>query len=614
MSPNSTKRTVIFVVVSIAAVVLGFFTFSPETATRIVQVAGYWVIAAGVVLFAWAVFRIIREHCAGLRPGRATWTTGGLILLLSGLIQVHEETGFKVVMDEVVLLGTSLQMHLEKEVQTPLRGYEINGAFKIVGGYLDKRPILFPFLVSVLHDLTGYRPNNIFMLNAILSILLFGLTFRLGSLLGGRRAGLLALLLLAGVPLVGQAANGAGLEILNLVLLMTVLILGVLYYDRPNDSRLVAFAYGGILLAQVRYESVILIIPIGILILLGWRKARRVLMPWQVIVAPLVLTIYPLQYEVLKQRPERWQLDFKGGSEEVFSLAYLPDNLGHAMMYFFDWTRLQPNSLFLTVFGILGGLFFLLRLLRNEERRFILGERGPAILCLGGGLIALSLLLLCYFWGQFDDPIVRRLSLPLHLLFIFPGTILLGKCVGRPSTWAGIYAITVLGLICQSIPTLSEGVPTSANRPARLENWKREFLLDHSRENFLMIDQFPLLWVSHRKSGISFRYLKLREEGFQFHFDHETFENIYVFQELTVDPLDSGRHQPYERFSLPAAYRLETVAEKQFEPFSRGRISRLIAIEGREARAYACFWMEHASLSDDQIIHAFRKEWARQLP
>ena len=81
-----------------------------------------------------------------------------------------------------------------------------------------------------------------------------------------------------------------------------------------------------------------------------------------------------------------------------------------------------------------------------------------------------------------------------------------------------------------------------------------------------------------------------------------------------MDLIALGRHQPYERYSLPAAHRLETVAEKQFEPFSRGRISRLIAIEGREARAYARFWMEHAFLSEEQLIDAFRKEWARQLP
>ena len=73
-----------------------------------------------------------------------------------------ETFGFKIVMDEIMLLGTSMSMHLDRTVLTPVRGNDIQGTFVILDGLMDKRPLFFPFLASLLHDLTGYRPANAF--------------------------------------------------------------------------------------------------------------------------------------------------------------------------------------------------------------------------------------------------------------------------------------------------------------------------------------------------------------------------------------------------------------------------------------------------------------------
>lgn len=43
--------------------------------------------------------------------------------------------------------------------------------------YIDKRPLLYPFLVSLAHDLTGYRVLNAFLVNVALHPLLLGLAW-----------------------------------------------------------------------------------------------------------------------------------------------------------------------------------------------------------------------------------------------------------------------------------------------------------------------------------------------------------------------------------------------------------------------------------------------------
>jgi hypothetical protein len=93
---------------------------------------------------------------AGLRG--VDWASVAVVGLGGTVLLVHEAFGFKIVMDELMLAGTSMSMHFERTVLTPFRGNNIHGVFVIVEGMMDKRPLFFPFLESILHDLTGYRP------------------------------------------------------------------------------------------------------------------------------------------------------------------------------------------------------------------------------------------------------------------------------------------------------------------------------------------------------------------------------------------------------------------------------------------------------------------------
>ncbi len=183
----------LFAVIAAVSVATGGFLVPNKDVLAIVTNTGYWCVLAAFVLFVralWLEFRgdLMAVRDAGFKgfdwASLAVVGLGGLVLI------VHESPGFKIVMDEVMLAGTSMSMHLNRSVVVPVRGSNIQGAFAIFQGQMDKRQLFFPFLVSILHDLIGYRPENAFVLNGILAFVFLALVNALGrKLAAGPPAG-----------------------------------------------------------------------------------------------------------------------------------------------------------------------------------------------------------------------------------------------------------------------------------------------------------------------------------------------------------------------------------------------------------------------------------------
>ena len=205
------KRTPVLLAVSIVlAIALGFLVFSPGQALVLIRHCGYWVMAVTVVLFAISLVRFLRRRWTETRARSVDWVLWSTVAASTLLLVIHEPFGFKVLMDELVLAATSMSFHLHREVFTPLQTHNFDGAFVTLGGIVDKRPYFFPFLVSLLHDLTGYRPGNVFALNVALTFAFLALVGSFASRLVNPWAGRLAVLLLAGLPPARPECNRRG--------------------------------------------------------------------------------------------------------------------------------------------------------------------------------------------------------------------------------------------------------------------------------------------------------------------------------------------------------------------------------------------------------------------
>jgi len=584
------KKATLFGLIVALAVMLGFVSFRqlPFDAIGLVQWAGYWQVLLVAGLFAFCLWRSLRSDLRAAWAGWRIWAVPvAVVLAVTAFLHVQERHEFKIAMDEIVLADTAMRMHFARQADAMMRGYDLAGNFSALQAFVDKRPLFFPFLLSLTHDLTGYRVGNVFVLNALLSVAFTGLVFLVGRRLGGAPAGYAGVLLIATIPLVHQNVTGGGFELLNLVMILAALWLGMRWVERPDTDRLGAFVLAGILLAQTRYESALFVVPTGLVILYVWWRQRAVDLAWPVLVAPLFLVILPLHFNVFKVVQATWQLNDVPGAAVPFSPGYFYENVGHALNFFLSTDGYQPNSLLVSLVGAAGVGFFGLVLYR-EHRDIFQTRPAEAVFCLFTlGLMAHGVFMLCYFWGHFDDPIIRRLSLPAHLLFVLSFLYIYPRLVAHRARWTGLMVVTVAYTFACTIPVTAMHRYAQENFAARTNAWLSDFIDRLGDKPALAIDNGSALqWLIHRQSSIAVDAVAQRPEAYLFHFKNHSFNPFLVVQRMGAD-FDNGTRFPTMDDDLGDGFQLETVAEKSFSPVYHIRISRVVGVDEAKVKAWA---------------------------
>ena len=612
-------KFVLLGLVVLLSLTVGFVTFTPAQAVGIVRHGGYWMLLLGFALFAWYFVRSLWAEWRQLRNRRGWWRVGVFVLGMAMFLHLHERHEFKIVADEVVLGSTAMEMHFEREVAVVVRGYNYAGNFTPLNVYVDKRPLLFPFLVSLVHDLAGYRVTNVFALNALLSLALTGLFYVLGRRVDGPPAGVAAVLLLCAVPLVAQNATGGGFDLLNMVMIVLTCWLGLRYAERPTADRLCAFALAGVLLAETRYESAVFILPVGATILYTWWRERRVDLPWPLIFAPLLLLLLPLQHNVFNLSQASWQLNDVAGATQPFGPQYFYDNVGHAMNFFFSFDGTQPSSWLVAVLGTFGVGFFVLTLYKHHREIFAQEPATAAFCIFVLGLLIHTGLMLCYFWGRWDDPIIRRLSLPAHILLILAFIFVLPRLISHRQRWSILIGVVLVYIVSVTIPASAMHRFTQENFAAATTNWLGGYIRALGSKSVLAIDNNAgLQWFLYRKSSINPVALSLRPEAFLYHYRRHSFDEIIVVQRVGLELAPNQRFVSAED-DLGPGIQLELIEEKAFAPPYLVRISRVVGVDEPKLLAWA---KERKKLAEAKKITSIAAtvdadqlvDWLRQLP
>jgi hypothetical protein len=567
----------------VAAFAVGFFLVSPTLAKELISSAGYYYmfgLFAAFCYFAWRVSAGRREVWREWlrRPG---WP-GLVIIVGTAFVLVSDPFKHKIHFDEYVLQGTALHMHATKEIGTVIRAYDISGSWVPIDTFLDKRPYFFTFLVSLVHDLTGYRIANMFIVNAALTPVLLALVYWLGRALAGLGPGLLAVGLMATLPLVGQNATGAGMEQHNLVMLALVMVLAVLWLRAPDGDRLSLLVLGTILLAQSRYESALFVAPVAVLIVVGWLKADLIILTWPAVVAPLLLVPRVWHNRFLDASPLLWQLN--EGQSARFSLGYLEGNLLGAWSFFFNFGRAHANSWYLSALGVLG-LVWGLGLLWRRSRRGELKQLFPSqwvFLAFGAGVAANLGLIMFYYWSRLDDTMAARFALPTCLMLALASALLVRwiEQLRIPAMRLALVGLAVwLGVGC--FPAMALRLYTDQNLVMKEVEWEHDELLKRPGPLLFISNKSTLPFVLWRVPTIISGVGRQRPEHIKYHLREGTFREVIVAQALRptssrgdmgVDPEDL----------MPESYRLETIAEKRFGG-RWARLSRLVSIDDAAA-------------------------------
>jgi hypothetical protein len=580
--PGAARRGLLFALSGLLAVYAGFFAVTPVTGGHLIIAWGYYFILGVFALFvalAWGLAGERSEVWVGWlrRPGAA-----GLAILLGTAFAIWSDTyTHKILYDEFVIQGTAYQMHIMKQVSTILRAYTINGTWLSIDPYLDKRPYFFPFLVSLLHDLTGYRIENMFVMNGICAAALLGMLYWFARGIAGRKPAIFAVASMAMLPLFGQNATGAGMDLHNLTMIALVACLSVLFLRRPTDDRLSLLVLGTVLLTESRYESAVFIVPVAAVILMGWLAAGRAILPWPVILAPVLLVPCAWHSRFFAATPAFWQL--KEGQTSAFGWANIRENLRGDTDFLFNAGPGLANSWFLSWAGVLGMAWLAWmgwRRLRAAGRPPLSAEARVA-LAFGGGVAAHFAVLLFYWWAKFNDLMAARFSLPVSLAFAVLAAAMVASLASRglPAlrlAWAGLG----VWFLTSGLPALDLRFYTVANLGMQELRWERQYVRD------LQSRQGPVLIVSN-KSTIPFvlwhipvvlnSVAALKGDDIRYHMGQDTFSEVIVSQ--AIRPItDDGQVGIDPADTLPPSFHLETIAERRFGG-RWDRLSRVVSID-----------------------------------
>lgn len=571
------RRVWLVVLLSGLAVVVSRWTLPQKAAIATVTRGGYWALVLIFGYFAYLVGRIVRD---GWRQHRFVRTDFGvlcLILVTGSVLLAHERYGFKILADELLLEGTSMGMHYDRVAAYPIRATDVQGPFQITQNVIDKRPFFYPFLVSIAHDLTGYRVENAFYVNTVLGFVFLALVYEVGRRLGGSMwAGVMLVLLFAGLPLLSQQMKGGGFELLNLVMIATVLLLAVRFAERRDEASEEALCVAALLLAFTRYESILLLVPVAALVLWAWWREQRTILTWPVIVTPAFL-IFPLaQNRVFAFNGSAWELASRGATE-AFGWRYVSDNLGHALAFFFDFSGYEPNSPLFAAIGLLAAAFFIVWIVGVLRRGRGAEPAHVATAFLGLGLFGIWALLMLYFWGQFDDPVIHRLSLPVHLLMAVAIAAVGNSVVRHARAWKVGSVIAVIGLLVYSLPVMSRRAYGATYSPAAEMEWRTEFLHRFPERDYLFIDNDSIFWIVHHIPATAATQARDREEGLIYLLSNDAFSAMYVMQHYRIDP-ETGARKLEPTDDIGPDFELQPVWERRIQTLFIGRISRIVAI------------------------------------
>lgn len=484
----------------------------------------------------------------------------GLTLITA--LAVHP--ALRVLADEANLLGTSKNFFFSKVATFTTTGKYYYDNYWDAGVVIDRRPPLFPFLVSFIHILRGYSYTGPFVLNILVMPIFVLVGYRLAKSLGGETFGVAAALLLAAHPITLISIRSGGFDFFAAFFSLLILKNFLDHCRAPSADRLAVLWMNLCLFVEIRYESGLFLPPVVILLMIFRLVKLEYLRPYRF--------IYALSPAFLL--PRIWQAILRGNvpEQEPGTITFSATNFfTNAKEYFqpiftpFDYH--SPHGAFILGLGVIGCgliLYWTIKRVPPTDRP----KADTQFTITVGVWMALQLFIVfTYFWGRSQHPAAARLILAIDTFFSFPAawalTAMLKRC--KPVvTWvicAGIFAIYLP--VAAEYRILNE---LTLTREAAT-TWRFFESLHESR--ILIVTDRPGLYTIMNYGAIDFENAK-QDPGVLQGLSRHLFYDIYLIQQIDIN---SGK--PLPQFDIWPERTSTPLLEFQNDINTTVRISRL---------------------------------------
>ncbi|HWA76265.1 MAG TPA: glycosyltransferase family 39 protein [Polyangiaceae bacterium] len=494
---------------------------------------------------------------------------------VSAIVLGSVAPSFRVLADESNLVGVSKNLFFRHTANFAVSGKWYFENYWDVSLASDRRPALYPFLVSLLHLVRGYHAENAFHLNAILFVLFVFTCYRLGKRLNGEVFGVAAAILSATNPNTLVAARSAGFDFLSTFVLLLVVYSFVEYTRDKAPWRLAVLALNLCLLSHVRYEgwAVLLATGMGLLVLRLVPLSNLRPYAWLYSVLPLFLV------------PRYWQSIAKAKDAEqplsasLFGMTHLSNNLREYLAVVLKPLELDgPHAPVLIPLAALGVLLVLFGLGRRLRARSLPASTLQITLLVAGLFALESAICFSYFWGKSMHPASCRLYIWLDTFVAFAAAwplTLLGRKLAVPVHWlqrrseAPVTVLACALLFAIHVPVAIEARFVNVMLVTReaAENWR--FFERLGDKRILILTDRPGLYtiMDYGASDIS---TADSNRNLLFELSRALYHDIYMIQEVSLDT-----HQPLPGFDTWRDVEKQSVHEFQNTDSTLIRISRI---------------------------------------
>jgi 4-amino-4-deoxy-L-arabinose transferase-like glycosyltransferase len=302
-----------------------------------------------------AICAWIKENWPGLATAFAVTVIAAIAI----------EPALRMLSDEANLVGTSKNLFASKEPTFTVSGKFYYDSYWDVDVAIDRRPTLFPFLVSLVHSALGYSYRNVFLFNLLVLPAFLVVSYRLAKSLGGETFGVVAALLVAAHPVTLLSVRSGGFDFFAAFFGLLCVKSVCDYAFEQSPTKMAILWMNLCMFAEIRYESALFIVPVVALLLLFRMVSWCTLRPyaWLYAATPAFFL------------PRIWQAVLRGNipEQEPGTVTFSVDNFfDNALEYFrpiLSPTESFPfHSAIVIALGVAGCVHLVRSFVRGRDR------------------------------------------------------------------------------------------------------------------------------------------------------------------------------------------------------------------------------------------------------
>ncbi|MBR4569241.1 MAG: glycosyltransferase family 39 protein [Candidatus Riflebacteria bacterium] len=559
------------VITTILAFYLGFSAFSTEKMKILYINWVYYILIANILLWFIAIVETKSKNCSNriinyCKKHKWAILLAFLLTLCGALVSKPE---FRILADETNLLSISEALYEDRECKNLTSATYYYYGFKSVISYeIDKRPALFPLTVSFLHSLTGYRPENAFIVNILSCFFSLIIFYNLVTSRFGRFWGKCAMVLLSAYPLWVLYYTSAGFEVFNLLFSLILFWYLAKFIKEPTAANAEVMFFVLPLISQTRYESSVALlsaIPAVFLMLprLEYRKFS-----YKLFLIPLLFV--PVAWlRLLTDNARGLQVDEVG--KAAFAWEHFSTNIKKALMFFRGDDiayGMIPVITYLAIAGfILLFIIVVTKALKDKKLNYkrTLFWSGIFLFYFLHAIIRFA-----YYWGDLTYRFNSRLGiifLPIVVFFAVSFLYYINLMFKSRKVYFALFSVTLL-LVYWPVAGLNLGVrELTLYREFRAAKEYLEKFYPNKNEYILVADRANL-YVPLKYSTVSFNYCWNNIGSLKNSLENRTYNHL-----LFLQTIDKASGKALSKCSIPSSIKPEMLYETQIKADQYLRVS-----------------------------------------